>query len=313
MRIALRLFAITLVSFGINLATVDDADARRLGGGRSLGKGSGSLFNRSANRPRSPSQQAAFSKNQQARQQMSQRGGMMGLLGGLALGGLLGALFFGGAFENLNFMDLLVFGGIAYLLFRIFAARRHATARAGGGVGMNRGLGREPMARENASAAEPGHPASWPATRGKPQHQTDDGDADFGADDEALGERPADFDERAFLDGARRAYELLQQSWNSQDLGEIRGLTTDQMFAELRDQAKEPEADAYVQVLKVGAELLNVRQVGTTQHAAVLFDAILREGAEERPAQVRELWHFTRTAGALAPKWLLEGIEQLED
>jgi predicted lipid-binding transport protein (Tim44 family) len=53
----------------------------------------------------------------------SKRGGLMGLLGGLALGGLLGSLFFGGAFENFNFMDILIFGGIAYLLYKLFAAK----------------------------------------------------------------------------------------------------------------------------------------------------------------------------------------------
>jgi len=53
----------------------------------------------------------------------------MGMLGGLALGGLLGSLFFCGAFENINFMDILVFGGIAFLLYKLFAARKGAAQR----------------------------------------------------------------------------------------------------------------------------------------------------------------------------------------
>ncbi len=324
MRIALRLLAIPLMCFGLNTVVVDDAEARRFGGGRSIGKQSGSMFNRSATRPRSPSQQAASAKNQQVRQQMSQRGGFMGLLGGLALGGLLGALFFGGAFENLNFLDLLVFGGLAYLLFRMLAARRDAGAGgavagnaggvAPGGAGVAAGAGAPDgvVSRDDASAGGRGYPESLPAARGAAGPGADDGDADFDTRYAEPGERPADFDERAFLDGARRAFELLQRSWNEHDLSEIRGLTTDEMFGELQDQANDPEADAYVQVLKVEAELIDVRQLGTTQEAAVLFDAILREAAEDRPAQVREIWHFTRRAGALSPTWLLEGIEQLE-
>ena len=50
----------------------------------------------------------------------------MGMLGGLALGGLLGALFFGGAFENINFMDVLIFGLIACVLYKIFVSRKRA-------------------------------------------------------------------------------------------------------------------------------------------------------------------------------------------
>ncbi len=56
------------------------------------------------------------------------------MLGGLALGGLLGALFFGGAFENLNFLDIAIFALIGFLLYRLFAARaRRAMSHAGGG------------------------------------------------------------------------------------------------------------------------------------------------------------------------------------
>jgi hypothetical protein len=38
-------------------------------------------------------------------------------------------LFFGGAFENFNFIDILVFGGIAFLLYKLFAARAGAAQR----------------------------------------------------------------------------------------------------------------------------------------------------------------------------------------
>ena len=58
---------------------------------------------------------------------MTNRGGLMGMLGGLALGGLLGSMFFGGAFENFNFMDILIFGGVAFLLYKLFAARARNT------------------------------------------------------------------------------------------------------------------------------------------------------------------------------------------
>lgn len=312
MRITLRLFVITLLSFGLNLAVIDAAEAKRFGGARSMGKQSGSLSSGSASKPQSPAQQQAFNKNQQARQQMSQRGGLMGMLGGLALGGLLGALLFGGAFENLNFMDLLVFGGLAYLLYRIFAARRQGgqpgrPAVEGAGLAAGNPAGDDLMTRGAADGARREPLQSWITPGSGGANGT--GDAPPATQP---GARPADFDEKAFLGGAVRAFELLQQSWNDGDLAEIRGLTTDEMFGELQDMTREAGADNFVQVLKVDAELIDVRELAGVQEAVVLFDAILREAQEERPTQVREMWHFTRESRARSPRWLLEGIEQMQ-
>jgi predicted lipid-binding transport protein (Tim44 family) len=78
-------------------------------------------------RPPSAKQQQASQQNQAAKQGLAQRGGLMGMLGGLAIGGLLGALLFGGAFENLNLMDFLIFGGIAFMLYKLLSARSRAT------------------------------------------------------------------------------------------------------------------------------------------------------------------------------------------
>lgn len=301
-----KFLTLFVVVFGMNLAAIDDADARRFGGGSSFGKRSAPA-GRTASAPRSPSQQAAFNKNQQARQQLQQRGGMMGLLGGLALGGLLGALFFGGAFEGLNFMDILLFGAIAFLLYKFLSARRRSQMQGPAAAG---GAPFSPQQEFRGDAPAPGAargstPGTGLAAGGSP---ADLGDADF--DDPH--ERPADFDEKAFVAGAVRAFELLQRSWNDEDLSEIRALTTDAMFGHIQDQYRDGSVGAFVQVLKVDATVLDVRQVGTTQEASVLFDAVLRESEDDRPTQVREIWHFTREAGARAPTWFLDGIEQME-
>ena len=66
------------------------------------------------------------------------------------------------------------------------------------------------------------------------------------------------------------------------------------------------------EVLKVEAELLEVRQVGSELEATVLFDSILREDGGET-AQVREVWHFTKPVASQQPKWYLDGIQQLQD
>ena len=117
-------FIVTLlIGSSLIYGGIQDAEAKRFGGARSFGSkpSYSNPYRRSTTKPtRSASQQRASQQNQAARQSMSRRGGLMGMLGGLALGGLLGAMFFGGAFAGLNFMDILVFGGIAYLLYKLF-------------------------------------------------------------------------------------------------------------------------------------------------------------------------------------------------
>ncbi len=56
------------------------------------------------------------------------------------------------------------------------------------------------------------------------------------------GSRPAGFDKPAFLAGARRAVEVLQKGCSVGELSEIRGLTTDSMFADPQDRFREADA-----------------------------------------------------------------------
>lgn len=122
-----QIFVMLLVSvMGFGLA-VESADARRLGGGASSGS-----FSRSADRPAATQQQQAQRNDQGQAGAAARRGGMGGMLGGLMAGGLLAALFFGGAFDELRLMDLLVMAGVAFLAVMAFRAMRQpATAPTG--------------------------------------------------------------------------------------------------------------------------------------------------------------------------------------
>jgi predicted lipid-binding transport protein (Tim44 family) len=312
-------FATVLISLTLVLASVPDAEARRFGAGRSFGGKSsyGSPFKRSAKSTatRSASQKKAHNQNQAARQGMSRRGGLMGMLGGLALGGLLGSMFLGGAFEGINFMDILMFGGIGYLLFKLFAAKAGAGRRPAynqsGGTPQQSEYKAEPLAgvtqqrtadfnTDRMFTKDKKHNESF-------QQSADQIDADFEEDIV-----PAGFDEADFLDGAKGAYKDLQKAWDSRDLAEIRGLTTDKVFAEIQEQLQASSEINQTDVLKVDAELLSVREIGSDLEAVVLFDSIIREDDSAQAEQVREVWHFIKTKNSLQPKWHLDGIQQLE-
>ncbi len=312
-------FLSVLLTLSFSLCGLSDAEAKRLGGGGSFGGKSGfsSPFKRSAAMPaRSPAQQRATQQNQATKQSLAKRGGLMGMLGGLAIGGLLGALLFGGAFENLNFMDLIIFGGIAFMLYKLLAARaaKQTLRPAYNPRTIDSPQARDALPRE-----------ARPATTVEPV-----GDSGFDAKGWFRGEQagatppdqslehapvamPAGFDAEAFLAGARIAFSDLQKAWDARDLTVIRSLSTDTMFGELQDRIKDLPADNRTDVLKVEAELLEVREVGDALEAVVLFDTLMREEAEAQARQVREVWHFTKAAASRQPKWFLDGIQQLED
>jgi predicted lipid-binding transport protein (Tim44 family) len=125
---------------------------------------------------------------------------------------------------------------------------------------------------------------------------------------------PADFDAAAFLNGAKAAYAMMQKAWDAGDLAELRALTTDKVFGELQDQIRARGGAAnHTELLRVEAEILEVQDMGANREAAVLFDVLLREAPGAAPAQVREVWHFTRSRNSRQPTWFLDGIQQVED
>lgn len=307
-----------LISFSLILIGIQDVEARRFGGARSFGGKSSyrTPYRKStSSKTRSASQQRAHQQNQAARQSMTRRGGFMGMLGGLALGGLLGSMFFGGAFENINLMDILVFGGIAYLLLRLLAAKANP-----GGVTASR----HPAFRNQQYSDY-----SQNDTIGRQQQRSSGFDTDIlfnnkntsqfqpqtGSIDADFNETsfPAEFDEQAFLTGAKAAFTRLQVAWDNRDMGEIRSLTTDKVFMDIQEQLRNDTNVNKTDVLKVEAELLDFRTIGSELETVVLFDCIIREETDGRAEQVREVWNFIKSAGSTDPNWHLDGIQQMEN
>lgn len=313
------LFATLFLGIALIMSGISDAYAKRMGGGRSFGSkpSYSQSYSRSAsNSTRSASQQQAYTHNQAAREAMSRRGGLMGMLGGLALGGLLGALFFGGAFEGVNFLDMLLFAGVAFLLYKLFAAK--AATRSSPAQAYGHGHAQYRDSRTGYDKAENtgmhrGSSAGFDTDllfdkNKQPSVDTAQTDADFGTVD-----TPAGFDRAAFLDGAKAAFRALQTAWDNRDLAEIRGLTTDKVFAEIQEQLRASNEANRTDILKIEAELLDYRELDNELEAVVLFDTLLREDSDAQAGQVREVWHFIKPKRSAQPTWFLDGIQQLEE
>lgn len=121
-----NLALLTLLIAAIIMLPFGDAQAKRLGGGRSFGgKSSYSIpYPRSQIQPqRAVTPAKAAPTPQAARQPLPNRNGLLGWLAPLLVGGLLGSLLLGGAFEHLNLADFLVFGGLALVAFKLLARR----------------------------------------------------------------------------------------------------------------------------------------------------------------------------------------------
>lgn len=312
------IFSVLLTLFLV-FAGITNAEARRFGGGGNFGGRSAysAPYQRSAQPTRSADQQQqAGRQTPTSNPALPNRSGLMGMLGGLALGGLLGSMFMGGGFHGINFMDIVVFGAIAFLLFKFLAARNASTQRPSYGQPTGN-TSQDPsyhyQAQDQATQKRPaGFDTDILFDKSKKEapvsSQSFEQDEDFNP-----AVIPAGFDQKGFLNGAKIAYTALQRAWDERDLAEIRGLTTDKVFAEIQDQLKASSEENHTDVLKVEAELLEAREIGNEIEAVVLFDVIMREERDAQAGQVREVWTFVKPNNPAQTKWLLDGIQQLAD
>jgi len=277
-----QFFVMLLVSVMGFSAAIEHAEARRLGGGSSMGS-----VSRSADRPAStPAQQQAQGTQQQgAGAATARRGGMGGMMGGLLAGGLLAALFFGGAFDELRMMDLLLMAGIAALAIFAFRAfmRQRRPASATSAAGYQRERQETQHTPTSNFTAAPGSLAS------------------------GLQSTPDWFDKERFLGGAKEHFMTLQRAWDNNDFSQIQEYVTPELYNLLRQERAEQSANNQTEVVRLFAELGDINEYDGYAEATVIFHGVLDENGEQ--TEFNETWHLTRSMRDQAP-WYLQGIEQ---
>jgi len=293
-------FTILIACTTLLISGMDVAEAKRFGGSKSFGSKfsqSQPLKKNSMNKNSAHQNQAspAMQQNAARKQQMMQKGGMMGMLGALALGGILGALFFGGAFEGVNFMDILIIGLIIFMLFKFMSRRSQQQPAAAGGYG--------PSGLDDADNHQQRQTASVPLGG----HGNTDEERSI---DDLRSTTPKQFDQEAFIEGAKSCFARLQQAWDDGDLSDIRQFTTDHVFGEIQDQHQAREKHGKTEIVSLDAELLSTTDLGSKQEAIVLFKAELTEDGNSHP--VEEVWHFIKPANSQQTTWFLDGIQQVE-
>jgi predicted lipid-binding transport protein (Tim44 family) len=267
------LLAISLVFIGAAMLATD-AEARRLGGGRSVG-----VQRNVTPPPAKPAQQAAPKQapNAQPAPQSGSRWG--GILGGLALGGLLGYLFGGSGMLGVMALALL-----AIVVFALISAamRRPREERA-------RPVQLAGLGNETVAAPPPSQATDVPAPI-------------------AASVIPAGFDTAGFLRAAKMNFIKLQMANDSGRLDEVREFTTSEMFHELRTDIG--DAGQHTDVVSLNADLLEVASEKGRHWASIRFSGMVRETPGTEPVGFEEVWNLVKPADG-STGWLLAGIQQM--
>ncbi len=312
---------IAAMAFGMAL----DANAKRLGGSRSVGKQSSTVTQQRQQAPaqQSPTQQPAQQPGQQAAPATAGAAGAAaaaapkrnwgGILGGIAaglgIGWLLSHFGLGGAalsmLSNLILIALVAF--VVIWLIRKFrgGASRQQPAMAGmGGMGGNAGRSAEPMLRQ-AEPVQPAQPVSTPVSPAAAAPVA----AAAAATQQPWGV-PADFDTEAFLRNAKVHFVRLQAAWDAGNLDDIREFTAPEMFAEIKMDLSERGAEINkTDVVTLEAQLLGIETSPTQHVASVRFSGMIRERAGDPAQPFGEVWNLAKPVSGTGG-WLLAGIQQ---
>ncbi|KTD44717.1 Tim44 domain-containing protein [Legionella quateirensis] len=267
MRNLLSCFLIALLSFGL---VINEASAKRFGGGRSFGvqRSQSSLF--SSHKP-----QNTASMGQKANK--SRWGGM---LGGLLVGGLLASLFMGNGLAN-GLMTWLILGSVIF--FAVSYLRRRM---------------------------QPGFQSSQSnAFRHNSFNQFAQPDSNSSSSNSShFHSNAVDFVSESFLRNAKVNFIRLQAAYDTKNLQDIQTFTTPEVFAEIKMQFDERgDEPNKTEVITLNAELLDVSKQTLSTIASVRFTGSIKEN-DEAIAPLDEIWHFYQFTNS--KEWVVGGIQQ---
>jgi predicted lipid-binding transport protein (Tim44 family) len=260
-----------LVFSGIFFAT--EVEARRLGGGRTIGA-QRNVTAPPAQTPAKPAQQQAAPAQQGAQQGAPASTGSRWapILGGLALGGILGYLF-GGS------------GLLGFLLLALLAIAAVVGVRA--------------VMHRRTGAPQPVQFAGMRETVSVPVRD------ELPATSNAR--LPAGFDASGFLRAAKHNFLRLQAANDVGRLEEIREFTTEELYGQLKSELGHR---GETEVLGLEAQLLEIATEGDRHWASVHFSGAVREAHGAAAEPFAEVWNLVKPADG-SSGWLLAGIQQM--
>ena len=281
--------------------TVQDAEAKRIGGGTSRGLQRDTITQRqtSPGQPGgTPTQQAAPQAAPQpgAAPQPAKRnwiGPLAGLAAGIGLAALFSHLGLGEGMANFFMILLLIMAAI--FVFKLLVGRKTSPAAVPPDPMRYAGVGGPSMApvpegRFDAPAGPvAGVVATSPITRSI----------------------PADFDVDGFVRVAKVNFIRLQTAHDVGNLEDIREFTTPEMFAEIRLDIDERRGTPQTtDVVTLDAEVLEVTNEAGRYVASVRFHGMIREEKDGTAQPFDEVWNLVKPQDG-SRGWAVAGIQQL--
>lgn len=283
MRESMKVVLSVCLAFFIGIMAAEPAEAKRFGSG-----GFGKTFKTSPFKKASPifGQKSSGQKSAPANAQglngaKGKRPGMMGgLMGGLLAGGALAYLMGSGAFDGLQFMDILIFGLIGFVLFKLVFARKTAPqyAQQGG-----------PSQQMDTSA-----PQAFEAQN------------IMQGQDEIPMDLPQGFDVTGFAQRAKEHFVLVNKAWDTGDMSTISEYLGSDLLAQLKAERAELDGPMSHDILDVDAEI--VRSENTTEGhlVSLLFRGRIKDLNSQEESGIFDVWHMRRSEDGA---WLIIGIE----
>lgn len=345
-----KFWSVVLVS-ALALSSIQ-AEAARMGGGKSFGRQSSNVTQRqstppaatpgaptqnatnAAPRPATPSPAAAAPKRPW--------GAMLGgLAAGLGLAWLAHSLGLGAGFGNILLIGLLVFAGL--MVWRMFAARSrgNATARpsnnnfafgtAGASGDVSAPAQYNPSQVGNDASARPWerNATAFDATPAPSLESSNGGSSMAGAAaagggsmiGAALGGSqswgiPAGFDVDGFLAAAKRNFVTLQAAWDRADVSTLRSMMTDGMVGEIQTQLADRASHTGGVANKTDVVMLDAKLLGIEESPDVYMASVEFSGMIREDASAGPS-PFREVWNMTKPVsgssgWLVAGVQALQ-
>lgn len=288
-----RLFVVLFITFFTFGLLLQDAEARRFGGGRSFGY-SRSYNNYSQSMPSQNFNAYSRSQNQYGMQRPSSGfSRWTGPLLGLVAGGLLGALLMNHGLGT-GLLTWLLLGGAVIMLIQYLKNRSQPKPAYKTNFYESTSFARdtaEPFMRNSHASTSSYQPSN--------------------------NVYPIGFDAPSFLREAKANFLRLQAAYDAKNLNDLREFTSPEVYAEIQLQLQERgNAINHTQVLQLEANLLAVEPTMQmvagiemeTYLASVKFTALMQEEQNQAATDVIEIWHFKKEIGS--QRWIVAGLQQ---
>lgn len=296
-------FCLVVAAFG---SVIHDAEAKRLGGGKSVG-----MQRESISRPApAPSSAPAPTRNANAPAPQAPApapapaapagnrwlGPLAGLAAGVGLGALLGSGGmggFGGAMGSI-LSTVLMIAALAFVVsfaLRMFRREKSAPQSPLQYAGVGGPSMAPPPAFEPVIASSAGVAAA-PLANSAPRV-------------------PADFDVEGFVRVAKVNFLRLQAANDEGNVEDLREFLSPEMFAEAKMEiAERGKSTQKTDVQELNAEVLEVVNEGGRHIASVRFHGLIKEEENAPVAAFDEVWHLSKPIDG-SRGWTIAGIQQL--